>query len=476
MSLLNILVNIYNDNEPTIEQLKLIDKDGNNLLLFSIENIKKIGDAIISSSSMLIFNKEMFYNEVLNKLVDKLIYNENIDINHLNNKGENVLILLAKKCIYADSFLSVLDTLNINIFHRDFLGNSVLTYLAKCSNKKYYGNLAEKSPFDLFFLYLMEAETFDGINQLKRKENELFLKELLGILSKNRDEPKLKELISELEKNSSFVYSGNVENLIANYQGETPKPISQRLIYPRSSRAKTSMKTLGIIPKIHSSIINNFADFELDKSCFCSLHPLGQLLTPTYIPVTRYGKSSTYGFYGQTRIIGAGFTWYYLEPDSQFFLLSNKTFVSANKIHAFLNLFDKDKLNNYKSLNRYTAEFRFYKNISEILDRVLKDIREYQNTISFSNDELIELYSKLEEVVIDNNWTNYFRNIDTKEIYEKFEMGYLDYLDKIIGDLSRNNGYDALIMTRQPGNYGRLVSECLDVRPRKVSFDNIYTK
>jgi hypothetical protein len=72
----------------------------------------------------------------------------------------------------------------------------------------------------------------------------------------------------------------------------------------------------------------------------------------------------------------------------------------------------------------------------------------------------------------EDGMTTFFRNWDTREVF--FEGGGMDFLDEVLSRILMLLNYDVLVLTHQPGNYGRLVSECLDVRKRSVSFANIY--
>jgi hypothetical protein len=239
----------------------------------------------------------------------------------------------------------------------------------------------------------------------------------------------------------------DVSDLVETSQESSPRPISEK-IYPRSGRAITQMKRLLTTPPRKIQIQKQW-DVEINDTCFCLDVPIGEY-TDMYIPVTRYGQTPGTGFYGTGEYHDPMFTWYYVEPDSDFVLYASHAFVARNKFQAFLLLSN----GSYKSQESFV--------VSRIVD--------YMNDHGIYG-EPIDPFLESDEVYLDDI-TTFFRNPMTGEIF--FEEGAMDFLDDVLSEMIRQKGYDVLVLTHQPGNYGRLVSECLDGRTRSTSFSNIY--
>lgn len=249
-------------------------------------------------------------------------------------------------------------------------------------------------------------------------------------------------------------YDDNIIQLILSLGQEiTPKTLTGES-YPRSKRARTRMKRLLPRSPLRYSneniiLLNNFS---LNEFCFCLEYPTGYITTTTGIPVTRYGSGETYGYYSDEPVLNAEYTWYYVEPDSDLYLISNSVYVARNKIAMYIAL----------NLETNSAFFDI-----EIGERIKKKMRKELRNDNYDYKDLINS----NEVNIDENWTNYFRNPKTGDI--AFEGGMTDFLDKELWSLARKIGIEVLVFTHQPGNYGRLVAECLDVRNRRTSLESI---
>jgi hypothetical protein len=239
----------------------------------------------------------------------------------------------------------------------------------------------------------------------------------------------------------------DVSDLVEISQESSPRPMSEK-VYPRSGRAITQMKRLLTTPPREIRIQKEW-NVEINDTCFCLDVPIGEY-TDMYVPVTRYGQTPGTGFYGTGEYHDPMFTWYYVEPDSDFVLYAPRTFVARNKFQAFLLL----------SKGEYKSQESFV--VSRIID--------YMNDHGIYG-EPIDPFLESDEVYLDDI-TTFFRNPTTGEIF--FEEGAMDFLDDVLSEMIRQKGYDVLVLTHQPGNYDRLVSECLDVRTRTTSFANIY--
>jgi hypothetical protein len=265
-----------------------------------------------------------------------------------------------------------------------------------------------------------------------------------------------------LDAFSAFVQELNIDmdDFLEDVQETTPKPISGKK-YERSQRGVTRMKRL--LGRTPDTIEVDKTDWMLEHNelCFCWDISIGEH-KELYIPVTRYGESAGVGYYGSTNYNDPMFTWYYVEPDSDFVLKTNRAFVARNKIQAFMMLYNIDKTE-FQEHNEQVI-YSLYSNLREA--GIYYDDTKHRSRLLSSTEVSIDNDSFTEGV------TSFFRDWTDGIIY--FEGGKMDFLDETLSDMLIKFGYDVLVLTHQPGNYGRLVSECLDVRKRSVSFSNIY--
>jgi len=89
----------------------------------------------------------------------------------------------------------------------------------------------------------------------------------------------------------------------------------------------------------------------------------------------------------------------------------------------------------------------------------------------------IEL-NDFEKLILDEERKPLNDEINNRFILKNGELLYsggdLDYLDPYINELSILQKIDVVVLKEQTGNSNRLVSECLDNRPRNESFLNLY--
>jgi hypothetical protein len=279
------------------------------------------------------------------------------------------------------------------------------------------------------------------------------LKELAKKRLSNEDVLTYLDWLIRLDDTNYFGFFVNAlgiggSDMVETSQESSPRPIFSKT-YARSGRAITHMKRLLVNPPPEIDVPDTW-NMELSDTCLCLDMPIGEH-DDVYIPVTRYGQSPGTGFYGTSEYQDPSFTWYYVEPDSHYVLYAPRVFVARNKFQAFLLL----------NTTRSDTESFVHSRIVEYMN---------QNDIY---GESIDVFLEGDEVYIDEI-TTFFRNPTTGEIF--FEQGAMDFLDDVLSEMIRQNGYDVLILTHQPGNYGRLVSECLDARARSTSFANIYKK
>ncbi len=340
-------------------------------------------------------------------------------------------------------------------------------------------DVIDKNNMSILFVILDERNnlplTFDMVKKLATVSYEGLEKAVKSIAKGHPSQEVVKQYMEFLVKLptldafSAFVseLNINIDDLLEDVQEITPKLISKKE-YPRSKRAVTKMRR--ILGRIPSKILVDKSGWNLEHNtlCFCWDINIGEH-TDLYIPVTRYGESAGIGFYGSFNYGDPSFTWYYVEPDSDFVLRSKRAFVARNKIQAFLLCFERPEINTVDIYNDVYLKVRMELS-SQFKSYTTFDIR-YQ-----CNDEFIKHFLSPDEIKLvkddKNNITSFFRDWTNEHIL--FQQGKMDFLDTILSDIMNILGYDVLVLTHQPGNYGRLVSECLDVRKRSISFENIY--
>jgi hypothetical protein len=310
------------------------------------------------------------------------------------------------------------------------------------------------------------------IPELIKKENKSLLIQLVNFLIEHNRPHDLKNLLTLIEETLGYRLNSNITTLINSYQEAVVFPLrSSTELYSMSGRPKTKMSkilTKSAKEKTNSfAVLNDPSLYLLEPNCFCLNIPIGPLAERVYIPVIRFGKSSSTGYYGATNNSEADFTWYYIEPQSDFLLRSNKTFVARNKIQAFL-LLNKDETH------------WLYRSAIRLINEYLDAIGEYD----LEESEVLDLITRSEEIIIKDDYTNFFRKLKrtgggTSATYKQknsifFGVGGMDIFDEELTKLARENGYDVLILTHQSGNSGRLVSELVDTRKRGDSLNSIY--
>lgn len=517
MSVFDELFNNIIFNKP-VKDINIVDSDGNTILQYFVLNEEKVYERYVPLVKLDYSNSESskrYY--ILNTLIDKVIENK-INLDNVNKYGEDFLMIIIDK--FNDTlFMNIIRSrLPINLYKRDNNGNTIFSRIKNMKIEKskihYSTNYREKTIRGRIINFLMNNRILKNIDELKKKENKDMLIDLITALSNEYDEDNLRKLISEFERELNTNFNVNVYSIIQKYQEQTPKAISRRneMRFSKSQRAKTKMTgLLGENVQFFSKEIaetSRFIDQDLyvDPTCFCLNLDIGEHTEKILIPVTRFAKSLEEGYYGTLKKEihhDAIFTWYYYEPESDFVLVSNRTFVARNKLQAFLILTEdmdgKTTFYEGKDLEDFETRVDILKNVSYTLNKFRKYIKEKKEyneeeeseeedtDMKFAYDyslynlkriridfaDLLDILKRNDEIELNNEFTNYFRQRKPQGTI-LFEGGELDYLDIVIGNLAREKGYDTLILTHQSGTYKRLVSEVLDVRPRRESVKNIY--
>jgi ankyrin repeat protein len=243
-------------------------------------------------------------------------------------------------------------------------------------------------------------------------------------------------------------------------QSKQPGLLCRDIKTYESKRAKLPKKSVRafsgtqIQRKSFATVLTSFIN---TSTCYCLDYDFG-IFDNLYIPVIRYGKGPGYGFYGKVELKDPDFTWYYIEPGSKTFLYSPRTLITKNKITAMIELNAKSILD--KALYQ------------ELFERM--QIRRQIGGFEGSDEDLLALLLLKQKVSVNKKSNNYLEQ-DYKGYYDYlYKGGALDFLDEHIQKLAVANRIDVVLMTHQAGNSGRLVSECVDVRKRSVSYGNLF--
>lgn len=179
------------------------------------------------------------------------------------------------------------------------------------------------------------------------------------------------------------------------------------------------------------------------------------LYSSLLLPIVRYERGMSRGLYypAPTKVYCGIF--YYLEPDSNYYLISRTTLVAKNKFGAAmalgLTVEDLFGLYNDPEVNWEAGK--------EWETSPLRGYLEYRG-FDTGEETGIEAFQKL----IDST--------QTELAYEQTLYGLEDILDQPICLMARQNGIDCVLLKYMTGNI-RPVSEVLDTRSREESFENI---
>lgn len=254
--------------------------------------------------------------------------------------------------------------------------------------------------------------------------------------------------------------------------------------YPRTRRPKSSML---FAPSI-------CPDLTSEKS-----------LKDNYLPVIRYAGL----FFPEEDSKEYCGTFYYFEPDSTSYLNLGKTLICGNKLDAVYQLseFERNLIDDlyvdiispnelqysraFLALNIYLDYLykRPYDDVSyKMLEKydekrpsmhgswqtLLNDLKKYKEAIHdliATSKTIVSSESELLSMQIGH--ANGLFHIGNSNFYAISEIvGSFDPLDQYICQTARMQGYDTILIQREPGET-RLVTEILDTRPRKVSYESI---
>lgn len=268
------------------------------------------------------------------------------------------------------------------------------------------------------------------------------------------------ERLTEIPKSESMWLSKALRNLQSDPDltpevvetlegvGVSPDIISQYLIYA-SGRPRTNMKFIKSIETLPFSAFSEYrvlvGDSNPEENWIISPDLFGKhtKLGRCLIPVVRYQAGMSRGIYTQESAEQFCGTFYYFEPGSEYFLKCETTYISVNKMTAYVTL-------------------------------AIESGMSYQNAIKKPLEILTEVYSKYygyEEIV-----QKTFKEMMIGEVeYEEDLYAAEDVLDQLLCDLAKSLGIEVLILSGMTGGE-RLVTEVLDTRTREDSFSHIYKK
>lgn len=199
-----------------------------------------------------------------------------------------------------------------------------------------------------------------------------------------------------------------------------------------SGRPKTSREFQSDKCNDYPIIVN---DGILVKDMYLYSEEKGEHL----IPVIRYEAESGSGIYtggyDKSKIRG---TYYYFEPESNFYLKSTNTLFIPNKFLAYLYL--KGEMDRY--------------------------ITRFLNMISRNNNDMIK------DMIKDMEYKNHL--FDFKKSREGM-YGMEDIFDDPLYFEGKKKGYDVICLIYMQGK-NRIVSEIVDLRDRDVSYNSICEK
>lgn len=209
-----------------------------------------------------------------------------------------------------------------------------------------------------------------------------------------------------------------------------------------------------------------------------------------YLPVSRYedlyhGKSEI-----KQEFCG---TFYFFEPESEMLLNMGKTLIAGNKVDALLKLQPNIPINKSFAFNAYLdivnniyqQGYYIDNNIIHNFPQDIVDKKLFRQEVE-SVFGLVTKNSRnekdIEVVYVDNKiYNNFYEEIRVKddkleEIYwgNRFTEAW-DYLDQIICQEARKQGYDTIILQREAGE-NRINTEILDTRRRQESYQNLCSR
>ena len=225
--------------------------------------------------------------------------------------------------------------------------------------------------------------------------------------------------------------------------GVSDSIISNYVVYP-SGRPRT---TLSFIPNIKK--LKNIENYEIitgdanpSRCWLLSPELFGKhkiIEEDILIPVVRYQAGMSRGLYNEEYSDKFCGTFYYFEPNSEYFLVSEKILIAVNKMTAYYYLQDSNDKEKSKI---------------QILDLI-------HSSLFYLTDQEVE--------------SSFNRMLVGVVKYNKNMYAIEDIYDQVLCKLASSKGIDTIILAGMTGQ-SRIVTEVLDTRSREESFSSIYQK
>lgn len=223
-----------------------------------------------------------------------------------------------------------------------------------------------------------------------------------------------------------------------------------KIFYP-SGRFKTSMRLFQVpFRQMAQGIKLNSNDDVLLSQEYLNITQLVQ--SELFLPVVRYGSGMRRGIFYPDADDKINGTYYYYEPHSPFYLKTERTLITQNKITAFCYLSGQDYRNHTSSiLSQYGETY---------LSTYISIVARYNNLQEYVDD----LYLAAHNQPCKYNFLEFDRKLYSLN----------DPLDRLIFQKGKDQNIDVIILTTETGS-SRVVTEIYDLRDRTASFDNIYS-
>lgn len=249
---------------------------------------------------------------------------------------------------------------------------------------------------------------------------------------------------------------------------------NQKYIYPRSFRARTTMKIFQhdqLQITLPTNLLNELREGKLIE------------IEGKYaLPVTRYSCGMNRSlFYNDTTNIKYCGTFYYYEIDSDILLSFNTYLYAINKFDAFVKMIwealGEGDINIYD--NKYDKN-KFVEKKREELEVFFNNVKNYKTESNYDFFDKYVKFIKGEKVFeFDNNYIKYNDGTSVINDYYAIEDDLDQPLCRLASGMDQNFyplpskiNYEVIYLEKMVGT-NRFVSEVLDTRPRKDSINSL---
>lgn len=286
-------------------------------------------------------------------------------------------------------------------------------------------------------------------------------------------------------------------SLLQYHQESTLKPLCSKVpVYARSGLPITTMKrVLGFSPPKTKIVDYNYdVDMQQIQQKYPKMilnqvdsiqngRPLikvdyGYYPDETAIPIVRYGKGPFHGTLGSTRtdIDNPQYTWYFVEPDSDIMLFVNHVLIVESKAEAIMlmliYLISENRTNPdllsilYNSILKYKDDLETFNKAEAFYEE-----NQLEDEYTFYKKFLTNSIKKIIPLLKQDHYTlqDIIEKIPKKIRYsypiEETHVG-MQFRERLLFELGRQLDINAFVFVS--------INEVLDIRPRSISFSNIY--